>query len=428
MLSVRLIAHASVLVEADGLRMLTDPWFEGSCFNKSWRMIAPAAPIDLDAVDFMWISHEHPDHFHLPTLKALPDSFKQRVTVLFQQSSDHPKMVAALNGLGFPKVRLLPHRQWVSFRGVELLCYQSRQIDSALAIKGSTGTLLNVNDCDLGPADCRELREIAGEPDILLSQFSIAGFDGVEDKVAGVAERILDEMVAAHRMLGAKTTVPFASFAYFCCDDNRFLNAYANRPRRVAERFAREGLSLTVLMPGESCRAGAAHDSAPALTAYDALFDGIADLPSVARERVPLAAIETAFLKMRGRLKRRHGVWLRLLRPLVVEVPDLATRLEIGLAGGIFRATTKAADVGIASQPLHFMLCNDFGMQTLGVSGRYRLLGGGRNWIGHRILFAMLNAGIGLSLRHLLSIGQLRFFLARRHDLLRQIRLGLSKT
>jgi UDP-MurNAc hydroxylase len=417
---VTLISHASVVIEANGTKILTDPWLSGKCFNQSWSLLAQAAEIDLDDIDFLWISHEHPDHFHIPSLKALSETFKRRAQVLVQRSSDCGKMAAALQGLGFQNIRLLPHGAWQQVGAAEVLCYPSRQIDSALAVRGD-GTVLNLNDCDFGPADFSALRRMIGEPDVVLNQFSLAGFDGDEEKVPRVAARILDDMVAAHRNLGAGVTIPFASFAYFCCQDNAFLNAFANTPRIVAERFQREGLDLAVLKPGQTFRGAICNE--PALEWWDEIFAAPRRITTAGH--ASLGELKTAFHRMRAKLKAHHGEWIRLLRPIVVDTGEC--RLNLDFAGRRIAETLAAADVEIATQPLLFMLSNTFGLQTLGVSGRYRLLKRSRNWTLHRVLFAMMNAGIGLSVRKLLSLDQLRFFWSRRNNIFRQVAHTLKR-
>ena len=409
---IRLISHASVQVDT----ILCDPWLGGRAFNDSWELIAPAAPPDYSTIAYLWISHEHPDHFHIPSLKAMPAEFKERVTVLFQRSSDHHKMVAAFRRLGFGKVELLPHGKWVRLsEGLEVLCYQSRQIDSALAVRSPSGVVLNLNDCDFDPTDLAQLRKLVGEPDVLLNQFSLAGFDGLEEALPAVSARILDDMVAAHRALAAKVTVPFASFAYFCCEDNAFINRYANTPRAVAERFRSEGLELQVLAPGQTL--GEERD---ALMEWDSSYRSVGLRASPSAQAVGLTEIEEAFNHRCDKIIEYHGIWARLLRPVVVKAGQLG-HLKLDFAARSLSQTEDEPHLAIEPQPLHFMLKHDFGLQTLGVSGRYRLLAGKRNWMLHRAMFSMLNAGIGLSLARLLSADQLSFFWRRRADLLRQV-------
>lgn len=423
--SARLISHASVIMEVDGIRILTDPWLVGTAFNDSWKLITDAADLTpyLDSVDFLWISHEHPDHFHIPSLRSLPDTFKQRVTVLFQESSDHEKMVKALTGmLGFRDVRLLPHKQWLTIAPqVEVLCYQSRHLDSALALRGSQGTILNVNDCDLADSDITQLRACIGKVDLLLNQFSIAGFDGVEENLPNAAASVLNDVVAAHQGLEAKVMVPFASFAYFSAGDNRQINQYANTPMDLARRYEREGLALAVLLPGEIHRVGEPHDNGPALAEYERLYARLETIPSDPVPPVGFDALSTAFTKLRARMVTMHGSFgLRLLKPVVVEVPDLGLSVLMSFRDNSLKITNDEPAIVINSQPLHFMLSNSFGLQTLGVSGRLRLLADSGNWFRHRALMGMLNAGIGLAPRQVFSPRQLGFFWSRRSDLYQQ--------
>src|SRR5205823_12128573 len=61
---ITMVSHASVLIEAGPIVLLTDPWFMGAVFNESWALLCPPAltPTTLQGVTHIWISHEHPDH------------------------------------------------------------------------------------------------------------------------------------------------------------------------------------------------------------------------------------------------------------------------------------------------------------------------------------------------------------------------------
>ncbi len=431
--TITMVSHASVVVELSGVRILTDPWQFGTAFNDSWAMIVPPADLNalLDSIDFVWISHEHPDHFHIPTLQALPDAFKQRVPVLFQHASDSEKMTRALTSmLGFANVRLLPHRQWQTLRNnVEVYCYHSRQIDSALALRDGTHTILNLNDCELSEQDLQILAQEVPRPDLLLNQFSIAGFDGDEGKLDLDATRILDTMVRDHRAIHAVTTVPFASFIYFCCSDNAKINKHINTPRQVSERFEKEHLEIAILYPGDVLKIGSEQSGQEALASFDTAYGRIESLPLTTSPSVPLATIQEAFETQRKRLVAFHGrLILRLLKPVAVRVPDLGLTVSLAFRSGSLGTTALSPDIEINSQPLYFMLANTFGLQTLGVSGRYTLIGDLGNWFRHRVLFSMMNAGIGLSPRHLLSRQQLSYFWRRRSGFIGQIRYRVGKT
>src|SRR5689334_5229181 len=150
-MEINLISHASVVVKGD-TSIWSDPWLFGKAFNDSWSLFPPAATVDesfYDSIDFLYISHEHPDHFHIPTLKSLPDRFKRRVTVLFQKNNSD-KVFSALNHFGYSNTRALPHNKIVNLtENTRVYCYEAGSMDSALGVMYGDKTVLNLNDCEV---------------------------------------------------------------------------------------------------------------------------------------------------------------------------------------------------------------------------------------------------------------------------------------
>src|SRR5579871_5750978 len=109
-MEIRFVSHASVIVKTCNTAIWTDPWLFGKAFNESWSLFPDAHFLSdwLDFIDFIWISHEHPDHFHIPTLRSLPEEFKKRVTVLYQKNNSN-KLPDALRKFGYKNIILLPH-------------------------------------------------------------------------------------------------------------------------------------------------------------------------------------------------------------------------------------------------------------------------------------------------------------------------------
>ena len=67
---VTLVSHASVIIETGSVVLWTDPWLFGRAFNESWAL-QPEVPREriepwLPRITHLWVSHEHPDHFHVP--------------------------------------------------------------------------------------------------------------------------------------------------------------------------------------------------------------------------------------------------------------------------------------------------------------------------------------------------------------------------
>lgn len=83
-LQVTYIGHATVLLQTQGLNILTDPiWAERASpvsFAGPKRVAAPGVRFeDLPPIDIVLVSHNHYDHLNLPTLKRLYRSFNPLV-------------------------------------------------------------------------------------------------------------------------------------------------------------------------------------------------------------------------------------------------------------------------------------------------------------------------------------------------------------
>jgi UDP-MurNAc hydroxylase len=67
------LTSASVIVEDKGVKVLCDPWLVDGEFYGSWAHYPPLdfKPEDFNDVDFIYISHIHPDHFSTKTLTGM---------------------------------------------------------------------------------------------------------------------------------------------------------------------------------------------------------------------------------------------------------------------------------------------------------------------------------------------------------------------
>ena len=75
--------HSSFLIDD----ILVDPWFSGSVFLSSWDLLSELKyNINSINYNYIFISHEHPDHFHIPTLKEI--SNPEAKTIIFHKTVD----------------------------------------------------------------------------------------------------------------------------------------------------------------------------------------------------------------------------------------------------------------------------------------------------------------------------------------------------
>src|SRR5512138_2531714 len=99
---IQFLNHASVKFVTDTVSLVSDPWLSGPIFNDGWELIwtcEQAAPAASNA-DFVWISHEHPDHFSPAFFKQFDEKASKKPRVLFQATRDR-RVARYLTGLGF---------------------------------------------------------------------------------------------------------------------------------------------------------------------------------------------------------------------------------------------------------------------------------------------------------------------------------------
>lgn len=93
-------AHACVSLKAANISLITDPWLIESCFATGWWHSNPPSEEAIDRLinsDLIYISHNHPDHLHIPTLEKFVDKNKIFLIPNFESKS----VEAILRGLGY---------------------------------------------------------------------------------------------------------------------------------------------------------------------------------------------------------------------------------------------------------------------------------------------------------------------------------------
>ena len=392
------VNHASYVLERSGVALLTDPWFEGMAFVDGWALCSPTRRNDdlLQRITHIWISHEHPDHFSPATLRSIPSELRRNITVLYQLSRDH-KVIDFCEQLGFAEVREMRANEWVQLAtDFRIMCNPWRLGDSYLVAETPEGLVLNVNDCVIRTRREAEsiLDDLSGRsPKVLLTQYSYANRIGNPDQTdlrRQAARAELDSVVNQASVLRPEFVVPFASFFWFCHQENGYLNdaltTATDAVRLVEERT--ESIPI-VLYPGEQWSLGkdppSAHCSAGR---YDSdLADRLVDQrPSAAIRSVPLAtliedgnAFSADLVSINGRLQLWVGRRLGPLRPVRVWVSDLGVAVLLSYRG--IRPVTRpqeTCDIAVGSEPLEFLLHHRFGGMTLFITGRFVAPGGGR--------------------------------------------------
>ena len=441
---IKLLSHASILINAKGLKILTDPWFFGTAFNDGWDLSPEPDLLNIEEliadVDLIWISHEHPDHLHFPTLKWVSKIVKKDVEIYFQQTNSK-KVFEALTKVGFRKFKSMKHKNKYKISSeVALACYAHRHLDSALAVFiNSNFWLLNINDTELTKNDTSIIRKKWGSPSVVYNQFSIAGSEGIESLLSADADHVLNKMTDHHRELNTKLTVPFASYVRFGRSDNNYMNKYANSSMSAKKKFISEDQEMCLQSYNSSSLKWKNIDELPInlnevnLQSSKDLTLNVAskDIDNFLYKSVSREAVKDIIERRIKNWKKNTNIFIWSffdLKPITFCVKDWGNEIWVcDLNNQSFHISKdlSSSDIEISSQPLMQAFEMPFGIQTLGVSGRYKFndtyLKIPKSWKMIRIISSLNNANIHLSLGGLFKIATLRWIWQRREGLFSQI-------
>ncbi len=389
------VNHASFVTTVGGVRLLCDPWLEGTAFKDGWALLAATrfGYDDFANISHLWISHQHPDHFAPANLRKIPAEVRARLNVLYR--TERGKLVVSwMRSNGFENVKELELERWLEIApAIELMC-GAHDDDSWLALRTPWGTLLNVNDCVLKRAeDIGAIARLAGPVDVLFTQFSYAQWTGnpedVDVRRRDAAEK-LERIALQARILRPRIIVPFASFVYFCNAENFYLNDCMNAVGDVAAFVERElGNQAVVLYPGDRWRVDEPRDWRTAAERYAAdARDRLARGPTHAPARFAAEDVEGRINGFLSRLRAKNpAVTLLVREKTTFYLTDSERAYELSARGLVPSALdASSVDVATASENVLYAFRTPWGGNTLHVSGRFT----SHVWGGHLRFFGLV--------------------------------------
>jgi len=159
---------ACEIIQANGIKILTDPWLVDGEYYGSWYMYPPLPNFDFDLlndIDYIYVSHIHPDHLSKLTLEKL----NKEIPVLIHKFST-PFLKINIEQLGFSVIELesnvrthLKNDVYINIIpagycnpihcaktfgcGKMETNFASTIVDTLCVIDNNEYTVLNVNDC-----------------------------------------------------------------------------------------------------------------------------------------------------------------------------------------------------------------------------------------------------------------------------------------
>jgi UDP-MurNAc hydroxylase len=386
--SIQFINHASILVKHGSTSLLSDPWYQGDAFHKGWNLAHELRDSEinklLDDVTHIWISHEHPDHFSILFFKKFGEKIKElNIQILFQYCEDQ-RVESFLTKSGY-NLKIISFNTWINLSDdMEILCFKEGFYDSGLAIRTCDKTIININDCQIdNDQACKDLLNITGECDVLVTQFSYAawkgGIDNTEWRKLAAKEKI-DIMKIQASYLKPRIVIPFASFIYFSNKANYYLNDAHNTPTDVINAFSDTDISIKVMRPFEVFEdLDEKILNSNSISFWEKSYNLIESKDLNEYNSVSIETLRETFLVYQSRVFNNNTRWLMRLvsylspipafRPVVIKINDLNIHLKLDLFSINLTETTLRADISMHSESLNFLMSNTFGFDTLTVNG-----------------------------------------------------------
>tara|TARA_B110000003_G_C16616714_1_gene521553 strand:+ start:349 stop:1605 length:1257 start_codon:yes stop_codon:yes gene_type:complete len=367
-MKIEFISHAGFIVETKSKKIFVDPWTKSKTFNDSWALLSGNIEVDYSEIDYIFVTHEHPDHFNFPTLKSIDDNDKKRIKILYQKHAS-TRLKVAFEKLGFSQVIELPIYKWTNLGDTELYCGSAGSMDSFLAIKSENQTILNLNDCVFRKKQYKYISRQIGKIDFLFTQFSFANWVGNQRDEMGASKEKIGDIFLQKQIFSPKYIVPFASFIYFCNQENARMNNWINTPEDIAKIQIPE---IHFMYPHDKVDTNnVSFNSDIAIEKYmkDLKQCYIDPTPNQMPFEEIIKAIETNLKLFKKKIKYPFR---RMVKPFGIYIYDIDKSIFIDPRNGKWTETTKEnTRYSMCSQVCWYTFKYEWGTGTLQVSGMF---------------------------------------------------------
>lgn len=228
-----LIGHASLLIETRGGTVLMDPVFFDP-FEGGAVASCPERNVDvaqLPEIDYLVVSHRHPDHFDIPSLVGVP-----RTCRVFCPAD--AQLLYALDQLGFTRVTPLEPGRLLSTADLQLFPTRSEEPgerEVGLVVADGSGVVWNQVDTILSFATIQGVVARFRTVDLLFARYASQNFEFFESRATAFPyeehQRNLETVLAVR----PRVVVP-GSAGFKFVGNHAWLNPYLFPVS--AERFA----------------------------------------------------------------------------------------------------------------------------------------------------------------------------------------------
>ena len=225
-ISVKYIYSACIITKTKDVTVLHDPWFTEAIYDGSWFQYPKIAnPLDsIGDVDYIFVSHIHPDHYDSKFLKEYFKRFGVKKIIIANHQPSH--MLGKMRADGFIPI-VMTDVLTIGKTSIEIIPHKTgspSDIDSAIVIKyfgdDKIHCVVNVNDIIFDDCMRALVKKKAKEIDILLCGYTGAGpypqtyfsHDDEQLQIEAIKKKLsfFERYKLLTSILNAKVNIPFA--------------------------------------------------------------------------------------------------------------------------------------------------------------------------------------------------------------------------
>ena len=198
---IQSLYNAGLLIDADGARLLCDPWLTDGAYQGAWAIWPRPLThpvLDIGKVNAIYISHVHPDHYDKTFLRQYLQHWGYTPILCGLES-----LAASLQADGFASAHYCRLFE-LSKRAVCLIVpnnLRRTQVDTALAVRCGDESLVDLNDNPYDEQQIKLLKAFCGEQ-ISVAYLPFTGASGYPQRFAFSSEEECKKAGAAKKHVG----------------------------------------------------------------------------------------------------------------------------------------------------------------------------------------------------------------------------------
>ena len=395
--TITFVNHSSIMIEnaESEFSILTDPWYDGLAFNKGWSLLFKNPKKQIEKLasksKYIFLSHEHPDHFSISFFKEYTKILKKFPTVIFQDTRDK-RVINFLREKLSVNCLVFNDGSPETLENSKLWVFKCGHIDSGFVLETSDYIHINVNDCDYSDAELNRISKVLvknPKPKILYIQFSYASYRPNENWLKTSAARKLSDIVSLYKKLNIDLVIPYASMVYFCHKENFHLNKQMNSCKTTSDYLKEKNIPHCFLNPNsgqifandliENVKYRN-RENKDSINFWDKKID---QAKVIVSQNVIPSDFTLSADKFLTRIKSRNSMLiLHIIRLLsfkfifgdvIVSISDLNEKYCVNFfkVQKISNGNYSKSNISMSAESFSFFLSETYGFDTLTVNGRF---------------------------------------------------------